>query len=73
MILVWFATVTTTSITPGHIKPFDSSRWVQVLIFWPKEYQNNNKIASALFVEGGEIFGQEIDTCTDRDMQNSSK
>ena len=72
MILVWFDTVISTSVTPGQIKPFDIFLWVQILIFRPKHPPSCN-VASAFIVEHGNVFGQEINTCTGREMQISSK
>ena len=53
-------TVTSTRITPGHFEPFDVSLWVQELI---------NVFHPNFFFEYGDIFGQEINTCTDKEMQ----
>lgn len=45
---------------------------VHVLIIWPTRHPPYN-VVSAFIVEDGGVFGQEIDTYTNREMSVSSK
>ena len=72
MILAWFATVISTSSTPGHCEPFDISLSVQILRFWAKGPPPCNVVCFFLS-KVAEVFDQEIDTCTDREMHNTTK